>query len=102
MEPEKATTLAARASSQQRMKYRITPQADVLMSAKGLGGQLTALAELFAKSDDGIRMHALVAGIATEPDGSICFELLLCPSAEDLCESERKLGRVGDMSERTT
>ena len=94
LEPETAVALVARAGTAQRLKYRITPQPGSLMSAKGIGGQLTALADLMetlAKEDGGPRVHVLVPTITTDPaDGSVCFDLLVCPNAEDMQRSIEK------------
>jgi hypothetical protein len=55
MEPETAVALAAKTGTAQRIKYRVTPQADSLMSAKGLGGQLEAIGALMEAADVKLR-----------------------------------------------
>lgn len=84
-EPVTAKMLVAKLGGKQRMQYRITPMPGALLPAGSLGGQLSALADLFQAlgKQDGLNLKTLVSDIHMEHDGSISFELYIIPAVEN-------------------
>ena len=80
---ETAAQLIARIGcKEQRISYTVTPMPDSLLPAESLGGQLTALSDLFAVlgKQDGVKLKALVESISTDgTTGAISFTLLVVP-----------------------
>ncbi len=78
-----AMQLAARVGVEQRVQYVVTPQANALMTAESLGGQLSSLSKLFAQlaDADGYKVKTMIGGIAMREDGSIAFDLIIMPLA---------------------
>lgn len=78
-----ARMLVAHIGKEQRIGYRITPSPNSLLPADSLGGQLTALAQLFAElgKQDGQPLKTLVHSICMEEDGSVKFDLVIVPLA---------------------
>ena len=79
---ETAAQLIARIGCQdQRITYTVTPMPDSLLPAESLGGQLTALADLFAVlgRQDGVKLKTMVESISTDGAGAISFTLLVVP-----------------------
>lgn len=81
---ETAQELVSRIGGDQRLKYAVTPSPKALLTADSLGGQLSALAELFYAlgEKDGIRLKTLIAGISTDADGTIHFDLIVTRLAD--------------------
>lgn len=84
-EPVTAKRLVAKLGDKQRMTYRITPMPGALLPAGSLGGQLSALADLFRAlgRQDGLNLKTLVSDISMDDDGSINFELYIIPAVEN-------------------
>jgi hypothetical protein len=76
-----ATQLIAKIGTDQKLRYRVTPQPNSLLSAESLGGQLSVLSDLFAElgKKDGVPLKTFVSQIAMHEDGSIEFELAILP-----------------------
>lgn len=83
---EPAISLGARVSKEQRVKYQVKPAPNMLLSAQGLGGQLSVLGDIMKEvaKADGYKVHTLIAGISMLDDGTISFELVICPDIGDM------------------
>jgi hypothetical protein len=79
-------TIAAKIPKEQVIKYRVTPMTGLLMTAECLGGQLTALADLFRQTSkaDGYAIKTVVTKIQTRETGEIEFELAILPLDPEL------------------
>lgn len=78
-------------SADQRLSYKISPQPGQLMTAKSIGGQITALAEMLesiAQEDEPAnKWRVVLLGIATAADGSVTFDLMIAPQADKIAEA---------------
>jgi hypothetical protein len=102
-----ARQLVATLGDKQRLKYKVTPTSGSLLPADSLGGQMTALADLFNElgKKDGLPLKTLVSSVSTHEDGAVEFELVIVPLAKpeadkDLLEAlEELLKRRGDFDD---